>query len=129
MHFRICLTFILIAFVFTSGYAQTIHNVDILTLQDKDIVSFPLGGQSLPELKSIEGDTPRIYVDIHSDHKPDIPETIPGTGRLVQQIRTGFRPADNSFRIVVDLFPDNNVVVDQTYYLSEDRFVITISEP
>jgi hypothetical protein len=129
MHFRICLISILIAFVFTSGYAQTIQNVDILTLQGKDIVSFSLNGQSLPELKSIEGNNPRIYVDIHSDQEPDIPGTIPGTGRFVQQVRTGFRPANQSFRIVVDLLPDNNFVVDQTYYLSEDRFVITISEP
>jgi len=130
MYFRICPILIsLIAFLITPGYAQTIQNVDLFTLRDKDVVSFSLGGQPLPELKSIEGDNPRIYIDLHSEQKPDIPETIPGKGRFVHQIRTGFRPADQSFRIVIDLSPDTDVVADQAYYLSEDKFVITISGP
>ncbi len=129
MYFRRCLFVILFVFlVVTTAQAQTIQSVEVRMFQDKDLVALSLGGQQIPELNSIEGDKPRLYVDLHSDHKPDIPAEIPGTGRFIKQVRTAFHPARTTFRVVIDLVGARNFAIDQAYYLSEDQFVVTISE-
>ncbi|MFH0845324.1 MAG: DUF1566 domain-containing protein [Pseudomonadota bacterium] len=82
-----------------------------------------------PELTALEGNTPRMVVDI--EDSSDIttgPPRIDTDGRMIKRIRSHFDKDSHKLRIVLDLEPSLNYVANQIYFKKENIYALTLTE-
>jgi AMIN domain-containing protein len=93
-------------------------------------VFFLVNGFYPPRRLALEGDRPRIACDFSGARLgKGIGRCIKVNGRLIQQIRTAFHPGKHpKVRVVVDLVPGKNYVVDQIFYKKDNLYVIIVNE-
>lgn len=82
-----------------------------------------------PEIFSIEGEKPRIVLDISNVQsvRPGLTR-IKTRGRLIRQIRSSLDAVSRRMRIVVDLAPAMNYKVEPAFYKLEKIYLLDISE-
>lgn len=81
-----------------------------------------------PRIFGIDGTNPRVVIDVDnvSSAKRGLAR-IPAGGKLVRQIRTALDRTTHAMRIVIDVEPNLNYNVDQTYYKAENIYAVEIS--
>ncbi len=82
-----------------------------------------------PAVFSLEGERPRIVMDIKNVNSWNGPFKIPVKGKLIKRIRTYYYRKTGKLRIVLDLNPADNYAVDQISYRAENIYSIVIKEP
>ena len=83
----------------------------------------------VPEISSIEGNDPRIVIDIKNvlSVRQGLAR-IKVQGKLIRQIRSALDRSSHRLRIVLDLMPSRNFEVEPAYYKAEKMYVLDISE-
>jgi hypothetical protein len=82
-----------------------------------------------PRIFSIEGQKPRIVIDV--DNVSSVKRglfKINAGGRLVRQIRSSLDKTTGSMRIVIDVASNLSYDVNQTFYKAENIYTVDISE-
>lgn len=82
-----------------------------------------------PSVAAVEGDRPRFVIDIpYTDSVKEGLKTIPVGGRFIKRIRTRHDGTSGTFRIVLDLRPEENYNVNQTFFEAENIYVIDVEQ-
>ena len=82
----------------------------------------------IPKIFNINGQKPRIVIDIKNvSHWPGRP-SVPVHGRLIRQVRSHLHSREKRLRIVLDLEPSRNYQVSQTYYKAENVYCVEVSD-
>jgi hypothetical protein len=83
----------------------------------------------IPEIFSIEGNDPRIVLDLKNVRSVRQGLTrIKVQGKLIRQIRSALDRQSHRLRIVVDLAASKSYDVEPAYYKAEKMYVLDISE-
>jgi hypothetical protein len=80
----------------------------------------------LPKIFAIQGEKPRIVVDIKNVFSWKNKPVIQVDGVFVKKIRTHLHSTTKKLRIVLDLNPSKNYVADQSFFKKDNIFCITI---
>jgi hypothetical protein len=80
----------------------------------------------VPKILTLEGDHPKIVIDIKPVYSWNGPYRTPAKGNLIRQIRTSLHPDSETLRIVLDLNPSENYYIDQIYYEKKNIYCIEI---
>ncbi len=80
----------------------------------------------LPKIFAIEGEKPRIVIDLNNVSSWQGKPVMDVDGIFVKKIRTHLHSAKRQLRIVLDLNPSRNYVADQSYFKKDNIFCITI---
>lgn len=89
-------------------------------------VCFQLNRFCDPLVFSIEGSKPRIVIDIKKVHSWKGKTRIPVNGLLVEQVRTHFHRHKKTLRIVLDLVPSMDYIVEPLYYKAEGIYCLAV---
>jgi ketosteroid isomerase-like protein len=92
--------------------------------KDQDSVYIASNTFFIPEILTLEGNKPRIVIDIRSVSSWSGPYITPVRGNLIRQIRTHLHPDTKKLRIVLDLNPSENYFINQIYY--EKKYIYCI---
>jgi hypothetical protein len=76
---------------------------------------------------TLEGDKPRIAIDLENIPSWDGNPLINTNGKLVKQIRTHLYREDKKLRIVLDLDPAKNYIAGLTYQKSKNMYCMQVS--
>lgn len=109
--------------------AQDVHVGQIQALSDKngtDKVCFVLKPFCDPKVFSIEGDRPRIVVDIENVQAWVDTPTVLLNGPSIRQVRSHLHREQNKLRIVLDLTPSRDYTAEPVYYESEGIYCIAV---
>jgi hypothetical protein len=88
-----------------------------------------LNQETTPEISAIEGEKPRVVIDIKNVRSIRKGLTlIKVDGKLIRQIRTNLDPASRRLRIVADLAPAIHYNVEPAFYKAEKIFALDIQE-
>ncbi len=81
----------------------------------------------VPAIFAIEGENPRIVIDVKNVFSWHGKAVTDVDGVFVKKIRTHLHSAKKELRIVLDLNPSRNYVADQSYFKNDNIFCIMIS--
>ena len=80
-----------------------------------------------PEIFALEGDRPRIVIDIKNVYPWKGRSKITLNGKLIMQIRTYFNQKTKKLRIVLDLYEvSKDYSVDQVYYKKNNLYCVKV---
>ncbi len=94
--------------------------------KEMEKVFIDLNKYALPRVRTLEGDKPRIVLDFMNAASWQGPFRIPANGKLVKQVRAYLHRKVGKLRIVLDLNPAEDYIVDQTFYKAENIYCITV---
>ena len=80
----------------------------------------------VPKIFTLEGDKPKIVIDIKPVSFWSGQNRTPVKGNLVRQIRAHLHPDTNKLRIVLDLNPSENYFINQIYYEKKNIYCIQV---
>ena len=80
----------------------------------------------IPEILTIEGDQPKIVIDIKPVSSWSGNYRTAVKGNLIRQIRTHHHPGTKKLRIVLDLNPSENYFINQVYYEKKHIYRIEV---
>ena len=82
----------------------------------------------LPDTLVLEGDRPRIACDFYGlQPDPALQKEIPVYSGFVRSIRLGVHSDGKAkTRVVIDLLPDNNYIVEQQFFIEENTYLLDI---
>ena len=104
-----------------------VENIDFEIREQGERVFINLKNFFVPSVFNLEGERPRIVIDIMNIHIWTGKPKIPVNGRLIKQIRTYLHRETDKLRIVLDLEPSENYFVTQTYYKKENIYCIQVN--
>jgi hypothetical protein len=79
-----------------------------------------------PEIIPLEGEKPRVAIDIKNIQVWDGDAVTPLDGNLIQNIRTYLNPKTDVLRIVMDLNPLEDYLVNPSFYTDRNVFCLEI---
>ncbi len=94
--------------------------------KDREKVFIALNNFSTPKILTLEGDKPRIVIDIKNVSSWSGHYRTPVNGNLIKQIRTYLHRDTEKLRIVLDLNPSENYFINQIYYQTENIYCIEV---
>lgn len=103
-----------------------IKNINYKLNKDNETVFISFNTFISPAIFSLEGDRPRIVMDIKNVNSWNGPSTIPVKGKLIKRIRTYYYRKTGKLRIVLDLNPADNYAVDQILYKNKNVYSISV---
>lgn len=80
----------------------------------------------IPKVLTLEGNEPKVVIDIKPVLSWSGPYRTPAKGNLVRQIRTYLHPDSDTLRIVLDLNPSENYYINKIYYEKRNIYCIEI---
>ena len=91
-------------------------------------VSIGLNDFSIPKFFTIEGERPRIVIDIKPvpDWQGAAKRSI--NGQHIRQIRTFLHKTEKRLRVVLDLYPDRDYVIEQIYDMTANVYTIGVED-
>ena len=113
-----------------SGKARIIQSVRVnIDSGIKETIVFQLDGFQPPETFVLKGDRPRVVCDfLNTRVKDSVGSRVEPGGTLVKDIRVApYGGGAPRVRVVLDLTPGNDYIVDQTFYKKENRYTVTIA--
>jgi hypothetical protein len=96
-------------------HAIVVKNIHFHFADQTETVCFDLNAFTTPVLFTLENKNPRIVLDINNVFDWSGKRVMPVNGRIVRQIRTYLHRKIHRLRIVLDLNPAADYVLDQTY--------------
>ena len=103
-----------------------VKNIKLKTSKDHDEVFIALNTFSIPQVRSIEGDNPRIIVNISKVSSWSGQGNLPVNGNLIKQIRTYLNRNTEKLRIILDLKYSDDYIIDQTYDRKTNIYSISV---
>lgn len=105
-----------------------VNGIDIEIGPTSEKVLVYLNGFSLPKAFDIDGEDPRIVIDIRNVGAYKGQNRIPSNGKLIRQIRTYLHKAENRLRIVLDLNVDpfRDYSISQLYDVGKHTYRLEI---
>lgn len=97
--------------------------------KNREKVCITLSNFCTPEVKTLNGDKPRVVIDIKNVPSWSGSYITPANGKMIKQIRTYLHRDIEKLRIVLDLNPVKNYSLDQTYNTEENIFCIAVKLP
>jgi hypothetical protein len=96
--------------------------------EEKGKIFIELDGYHLPKILVLEGGRPRVACDFHGiEADPALQKTMAVYTGIVQSIRLGVHGEGKAkTRVVVDLLPQNNYIVEQQYFIEKDIYLLEI---
>jgi len=96
--------------------------------QERGKIFIELDDYYLPDTLVLEGDRPRIACDFYGLHPdPALQKKIPVYSGFVRSIRLGVHSDGKAkTRVVIDLLPDNNYIVEQQFFIEENTYLLDI---
>lgn len=94
--------------------------------KDSEKVFLELNRFLIPRILTLEGDKPRIVIDIKNVSFWHGQTKIPVNGKLIRRIRTHLHRDIGKLRIVLDLNPADDYMIDQTFYRAENIYCIAV---
>ena len=113
-----------------SAKVYTIRSVSVaVDAGEKEAVAFELDGFQPPETFVLKGARPRIVCDFLNTRVLDsVGNRAESKGALIEDIRIApYGGGAPRVRVVLDLAPGRNYIVDQTFYKKENRYTVTIA--
>ncbi len=113
------------------SHADEVRVADLQFFSEEDgfdKVCFVLKPLSDPKIFSIEGENPRIVLDIPNVQAWAGKPRLTVNGRSVKQVRTHLHRGENKLRIVLDLVPSRDYTADPIYYEAKGIYCISVSE-
>ena len=104
----------------------TVKSIKVKTEKDREKVFIALNNFSTPEILTLEGDRPRVVIDIKNVSSWSGKYKTPVNGNLIKQIRTHLHRDTERLRIVLDLNPSENYIINQIYYQTENMYCIEV---
>ena len=105
-----------------------VENIDFEIQEQGERVFINLNHFFVPTVFNLEGEKPRIVIDIMNVSTWSGKPKIPVNGRLVKQIRSYLHKEMDKLRIVLDLEPSEDYFVTQTYYTKENIYSIQVNQ-
>ena len=103
-----------------------IKSIKFESKKDRENVFIASNTFFVPKILTLEGDQPRIVIDIKPVSTWSGPYRTPVKGNLIRQIRTHLHPDTQKLRIVLDLNPSENYFINQFYYENKNIYRIEI---
>jgi ketosteroid isomerase-like protein len=103
-----------------------VKSIKFKTEKHHDEVLIALNTFSIPQVRSVEGANPRIIVNIDKVSSWSGQDNIPVNGNLIKTIRTYLHRNTEKLRIVLDLKPSDDYIIDQTYDRKANRYSISV---
>jgi len=103
-----------------------VKNIKYKIENDREKVFITLNNFSTPEILTLEGDKPRIVIDIKNVSSWSKHYRTPINGNLIKQIRTYLHRDTGKLRIVLDLNPSENYFINHIYYETENVYCIEV---
>ena len=94
--------------------------------KDREKVFIALNKFSTPKILTLEGDKPRIVIDIKNVSFWSGHYRTPVNGNLIKQIRTYLHHDIEKLRIVLDINPSENYLINQINYQTENIYCIEV---
>lgn len=104
----------------------TVKSIKVKTEKEREKVFIALNNFSTPEILTLEGDRPRVVIDIKNVSSWSGKYKTPVNGNLIKQIRTHLHRDTEKLRIVLDLNPSENYIINQIYYQTENIYCIEV---
>lgn len=105
-----------------------VENIDFEIQEQGERVFINLNHFFVPKVFNLEGEKPRIVIDIMNVSTWSGKPKIPVNGRLVKQIRSYLHKEIDKLRIVLDLEPSEDYFVTQNYYTKENIYSIQVNQ-
>ena len=95
---------------------------------EKEAIAFQLDDFHPPETFVLKGERPRVVCDFLNTRVLDsVGNRIESNGALIKDVRVApYGGGVPRVRVVLDLLPGRNYVIDQTFFKKENRYVVTI---
>ena len=103
-----------------------VKNIKFNVEKDYETVCIHLNKFYIPVILTLEEKEPRIVVDIKNVYSWKKHYKTPVNGRVIRQIRTYLHRNINKLRIVFDLNPAKDYIIDQSYNHSEFIYCIRV---
>jgi hypothetical protein len=94
--------------------------------RDHEKVFIALNKFSAPKILTLEGNKPRIVIDIQNVSFWSGQYRTPVNGKLIKQIRTYLHRDIEKLRVVLDLNPSENYLINQINYQTENIYCIEV---
>lgn len=114
----------------TTEQIYTIKSVRVnLDAGEKEAIAFQMDGFQPPETFVLKGDRPRVVCDFLNTRVLDsVGNRVESGGSLIKDIRIApYGGGAPRVRVVLDLTPGRNYVIDQTFYKKENRYTVTVA--
>lgn len=82
---------------------------------------------SLPKVKALPGDNPRVFADIENAAPWRGPSEFSVGGRFILKVRVHWHGENRSLRVVLDLNPVRDYTIDQAFYVAGNIFCLKVS--
>lgn len=89
-------------------------------------VSIEFSSFAIPRFFTLEGDRPRIVIDVKDVSNWQGPPKTPINGRQIRQIRSFLHHRERRLRIVLDMYPNRNYMIDQIYDIDRHIYIISV---
>ncbi len=105
-----------------------VTGIDVEVGETSEKVLVYLEGFSVPKAFDIDGENPRIVIDIWNVNTWKGPSRLPSKGKVIRQIRTYLHKDENKLRIVLDLNvnPYRDYSITQLYDVKKNRYWLEI---
>ncbi len=103
-----------------------VKSIKFESKKDREKVFIASNNFFVPEILTLEGDKPRIIIDIKRVSSWRGNYRTPVNGNLIKQIRTFLHNDTKKLRIVLDLNPSENYYINQIYYKKENIYCIEV---
>jgi hypothetical protein len=103
-----------------------VKSIKLKTEKDHEEVFIALNTFSIPEVSSIEGENPRIIIDINNVSSWSGQHKMPVNGHLIKQIRTWLNRDTEKLRFVLDLKYADDYIIDQAYDRKANIYSIAV---
>ena len=94
--------------------------------KDREKVFVALNNYSIPEVLTLNGDKPRVVVDVKNVSSWNGLSIIPVNGNLIKQIRTHLHHDAKKLRIVLDLTHSEDNIINKSFNKAENIFCIEV---
>jgi hypothetical protein len=103
-----------------------VKSIKLKTEKNYEEFFIALNTFSIPKVQSIEGQKPRIVIDINNVSSWSGKYKMPVNGHLIKQIRTCLHRDTETLRIVLDLKYADDYIIDQTYDRKANIYSIAV---
>ena len=104
----------------------TVKSIQLKTEKNYEEFFIALNTFSIPKVQSIEGQKPRIVIDINNVSSWSGKSKMPVNGQLIRQIRTCLHRDTETLRIVLDLKYADDYIIDQTFDKEANIYSIAV---
>lgn len=114
------------------GQRSPVSSIEVLKIHHEVVdesterVCLKLSGFQIPTFEALPGDKPRVFMDIAGVVRWAAPNRIASEGRMVVAVRNHHYPKEQRLRIVLDLEPKGDYLVDPIYIESGNIFCLEV---